>query len=50
MANSINWGQGAVNNDVNWGKARFVSSLILDLTLMVGVVSTKSLIGEKPIL
>ncbi len=28
MANSINWGQGAVNNNVNWGKARFVSSIV----------------------
>ena len=49
MANSINWGQGAVNNDVNWGKARFVSSII-DLTLMVGVVSyEKSYRGETNI-
>lgn len=49
MANSINWGQGAVNNDVNWGKARFVSSIIEPNAYGWGGSYEKSYRGETNI-
>ena len=50
MANSINWGQGAVNNDVNWGKARFVSSIIEPNAYGWGGIYEKSYRGETNII
>tara|TARA_R110002167_G_scaffold126238_1_gene306892 strand:+ start:229 stop:978 length:750 start_codon:yes stop_codon:yes gene_type:complete len=44
------WGQGAVNNDVNWGKARFVSSLILPNAYGWGGIYEKTWTGDTNII
>ena len=44
------WGQGAVNNDVNWGKARFVSSTILPNAYGWGGIYEKTWTGDTNII
>ena len=43
------WGQGAVNNDVNWGKARFNSSLIEPNAYGWGAIYEKTWTGDTNI-